>query len=210
MRAPGSNWGATAAEREMPLPCDELAPDPAVTCHRAISVGAPVPVTFRRLCQLRAAPYSYDLLDNFGHPSPVELTPGLDRLEAGQRFMRIFRLVSFDATRITLRAERTFVTYAVVTDGPEGSGSRILVRVRFGPETRLGGALAHLLVLGDLVMMRKQLLTLRDLAERDAAALGIDTAGIERRRPRLRSNPGVDAAQINAAAPSGRCDRTPT
>lgn len=165
---PGSNWGATAAERAMALPCDALVEDPAVSCHRAISVAAPADVTFRRLCQLRAAPYSYDLLDNFGRRSPVELTPGLDELETGQRFMRIFRLVSFDETQITLRAERTFVTYAVVPNRA-APGCRILVRVLFNARTPFGRALAHVLVLGDLVMMRKQLLTLRDLAERDAA-----------------------------------------
>jgi hypothetical protein len=174
---PGANWGATAAERAMALPCDGLADDPAVTCHRAISVEAPVAVTHRRLCQLRAAPYSYDLLDNFGRRSPVELTPGLGELEIGQRFMRIFRLVSFDETSITLRAERTFVTYAVLPEGAQGSRSRILVRVLFVPRTRIGGALAHLLVVGDLVMMRKQLLTLRDLAQRDAAKVNSPTGG---------------------------------
>jgi len=174
VNAPGSNWGATAAERAMPLPCDGLAGGPHVTCHRAISVAAPVAVMFRRLCQLRVAPYSYDLLDNFGRRSPIELTPGLDVLRPGQRFMRIFELVSFGETSFTLRAARTFVTYAVL---PEGDGSRILVRVLFQSGTGLGRALAQLLIAGDLVMMRKQLLTLRDLAERDAVAVSSRPGG---------------------------------
>jgi len=165
----GDNWGATPAERTIDLGCDSSIADPALVCHRAISVAAPLPVVFRRLCQLRVAPYSYDLVDNFGRRSPTELTPGADRLARGQRFMRIFRLDSFDETSITLRTGRTAVTYAVL---PRGSGSRILVRIRFGTgRSTAGAAVARFLAVGDLVMMRKQLATLRALAERDAAAL---------------------------------------
>jgi len=166
---PGANWGATAAELASIQPCDELVGRPRTICHRAISVLAPPAVIFRWLCQLRFAPYSYDLLDNFGRRSPVQLTPGADRLEVGQSFMRIFRLVCFDRdVQITLRSGGTAVTYGVL---PERRGSRLLVRVLFAPENRALGVLAPLLVLGDLVMMRKQLLTLRDLAGRDAVQL---------------------------------------
>src|SRR5215204_25803 len=98
----------------VPLPCNELLPDARTRCDRAISVDAPAAVLFRWLCQLRVAPYSYDLLDNLGRRSPRELTPGVERLEVGQRFMRIFSLASFapDA-HLTLRAHGVAVTYAV-------------------------------------------------------------------------------------------------
>lgn len=162
----GDNWGATEAERAMPLHCDGLVPAPAIVCNRAISVQAPPAVTYRWLCQLREAPYSYDLLDNFGRRSPRTLTPGVEELSAGQRFMRIFRLESFDRDeQITLTTGSTFVTYAV---RPEGVGSRLLVRILLEPAGRLTKLAAPLLPLGDLVMMRRQLLTLKGLAERDA------------------------------------------
>jgi hypothetical protein len=166
----GLNWGATAAERAMSLPCDELMPDARVRCHRAVSVDAPPAIVFRRLCQLRVAPYSYDALDNLGRQSPRALTPGLDRLEPGQRFMFVFRLASFTPDEhITLLTRRFAVTYAV---RPSGSGSRLLGRVLFpAPGGRLGALLiGRPFALGDLVMMRKQLLTLKELAELDAAA----------------------------------------
>lgn len=163
------NWGATVAERGAPLPCDELLPDARTRCDRATSVDAPATVLFRWLCQLRAAPYSYDTLDNLGRRSPRELTPGLERLEVGQRFMRIFSLASFAIEdHLTLHAPAVAVTYAVRRRGTDHS--RLVARVVFrAPGGRLADALVgQALVLGDLVMMRKQLLTLKELAERSA------------------------------------------
>jgi hypothetical protein len=161
----GLNWGASVVERTAPLPCDELLPGAGTRCDRALSVDAPAAVVFRWLCQLRVAPYSYDLLDNLGRRSPRELTPGLERLEVGQRFMSIFSLVSFAPDdHLTLRASRVAVTYAV---RPRADRSRLVARVVFkAPGGRLGDALiGRTLALGDLVMMRKQLLTLKELAE---------------------------------------------
>jgi hypothetical protein len=161
----GLNWGASVAERSAALPCDELLPDARTRCDRAISVDAPTAVLFRWLCQLRVAPYSYDLLDNLGRRSPRELTPGLERLVVGQRFMGIFWLASFaPGDHLTLRAPRLAVTYAV---RPRADRSRLVARVLFkAPGGRLGDALiGPALALGDLVMMRKQLLTLKELAE---------------------------------------------
>jgi hypothetical protein len=161
----GLNWGASVAERSAPLSCDEVLPDARTRCDRAISVDAPAAVLFRWLCQLRVAPYSYDLLDNLGRRSPRELTPGVERLEVGQRFMRIFSLASFAPDdHLTLRAPGVAVTYAVRA---RGDRSRLVARVVFkAPGGRLGDALVgRSLALGDLVMMRKQLLTLKELAE---------------------------------------------
>lgn len=162
------NWGATADERAMALACDRLLVDAPVRLHRAVSVHAPPSTVFRWLCQLKLAPYSYDLLDNLGRRSPRALIPGVERLEVGQRFMSIFSLASFaQDEQITLRAHRTAVTYAVLS-GPGDVATRLLARVLFAPPGgRLGSALTgHALALGDLVMMRKQLLTLQALAEK--------------------------------------------
>jgi hypothetical protein len=164
----GGNWGASAEECSMSLPCDRLLPGSSLRMHRAVPIEAPITLVFLWLCQLKLAPYSYDLLDNFGRKSPQQLASGLDRLEAGQRFMTIFSVVSFrrDA-HITLRSRRVAVTYAVFA---QGSGTRLFVRVIFDPPgARLGATLlGNALALGDLAMMRKQLLTLKALAERDA------------------------------------------
>ncbi|HUB99274.1 MAG TPA: hypothetical protein VMS11_05565 [Solirubrobacterales bacterium] len=94
-----TRWGSTAPERAASYPCDSLLPAAETTMWRAVDVAAPAPAVFRWLCQLRAAPYSYDLIDNFGRRSPQELTPGLERLEVGQRVMTIFRLAEFEPGR---------------------------------------------------------------------------------------------------------------
>jgi hypothetical protein len=164
-----ANWGATPGERAMAMPCDQLLVRSRVRVHRALSVHAPASIVFRWLCQLKFAPYSYDLIDNLGRTSPRELTAGTDRLEVGQRFMSIFSLASFaQDAHITLSSRRVAVSYLVgAGDGP----TRLVARVLFDPAGgRLAAALAgQALALADLVMMRKQLLTLKDLAERDAA-----------------------------------------
>lgn len=160
---PGLNWGATHPERAEPLPCDALAPHAATRADRAINVDASPPIVFGWLCQLRIAPYSYDLLDNFGRRSPHTRNAAQPRLGVGQRFMTMFALQSFvDGEHITLRSKGVAVTYAV---RPQGDGSRLHVRVLFEGSPIVG----RILALGDLVMMRKQLLTLRSLAEREAA-----------------------------------------
>ncbi|MCK2215531.1 hypothetical protein MF672_017310 [Actinomadura sp. ATCC 31491] len=173
-----TTWGTNASERATPYPCDDLVPNPAESWFRAVTIRAPRPIVFRWLCQLRAAPYSYDLLDNLGRRSPRTLTPGLDRLAVGQRFMTIFELATFTPDeQLTLRltspsALRAFgpltLTYAV-RDAPAAAAaeSRLVVKLNLGEPG--DGPLHHIrrraLAWGDLFMMQRQLHTLRLLAE---------------------------------------------
>lgn len=164
------HWGAEASELERPLECDRFLPDHDRRLIRAVGIDAPAAKTFRWITQLRVAPYSYDWIDNLGRTSPRELIPGLDELEPGQRFQSIFTLVAFEPGRsVTMRhSGRLFgevvVTYLAepVTAGCSRLFVRMLVRRARNP---LGSMLSPLLPAGDLVMMRKQLLTLKRLAE---------------------------------------------
>src|SRR4051794_37151762 len=90
-----TRWGATAAELAAPYPCDDHATAAHEAWFRAVSVRAPRAVVFRWLCQLKVAPYSYDLVDNRGRRSPRTLTPGVERLVEGEAVMTIFRLLAF-------------------------------------------------------------------------------------------------------------------
>jgi hypothetical protein len=156
---------------------------------RAIDIEAPVPVTFRWLCQLRVAPYSYDWIDNRGRTSPRVLTPGLDRLKAGQEF-GVGTLVDFARNEhITIRAvptaERWFglvaMTYRVTARS--ASGSRLVVRLlAHEPSRPWEHVRFHLLAWGDLIMMRRQLVTLKQLAEQMAQIAAIKHRAQESKR----------------------------
>ncbi|MCD4532601.1 hypothetical protein LRP67_00660 [Nocardioides sp. cx-169] len=146
---------------------------------RAVPVAAPPALAYRWLCQIAVAPYSYDLIDNRGRRSPRTLTPGADDLEVGQ-LMQIYRLTSFEPghhwTGVTTpAAARLFgpvaVTYAAepaAQEPPETGRSRMVCRLVCEVEGAVARLRAPLLAWGDLVMMRKELLTLKGLAERDA------------------------------------------
>lgn len=173
-------WGTTAEERALPFPDDRGDDAGTERLWRGVSVAAPPAIVFRWLCQLREAPYSYDWLDNGGRQSPHTLTPGLEQLAAGQIVMSIFRLEAFEApvhltvaTRAGGRGANLFgvlrVTYWVRPGEP--GRVRLLVKLRVAPAP---GWLVRLrdtaLAWGDLVMMRRQLLNLKALAEAQACA----------------------------------------
>ena len=170
-------WGSAPAERAMAFPCDHYVSEPDDVVFRAVDVGVPPPLVFRWLCQLRAAPYSYDWIDNLGRRSPRALTPGLEELAEGQRVMTIFELAEFEPDRqLTLRLRNPrllrdlAVTYLVVP--ADEQRSRLLVKMLVAYRGGRIGAFAAgtPLALGDLVMMRRQLLNLKLLAEETAAA----------------------------------------
>jgi hypothetical protein len=171
-------WGSTEEERALPFACDRYLDAPVDALFRAVSVEAPAALLFRWLCQLRVAPYSYDWIDNFGRRSPDQLTPGLDDLRRGQPLMTIFELVDFERPRhLTLRTRPSrilgqfAVTYAVVNSSKQRC--RLVVKLLVAwPDNALSAPLRRLLPVADLFMMRKQLLTLKRLAERDAVVGG--------------------------------------
>ena len=176
LRASARTWGSAAEERRLEFACDRHVPEGADALYRATTVNAPASVVFRWLCQLRAAPYSYDWLDNLGRRSPRTLTPGLDRLERGQRIMTVFRLAEFEQGRqLTAVLDngsavlgRLAVTYLVVPKDERRCRLVVKIAVAYA-RTPIGAAMRRLLPVGDMLMMRKQLLTFKELAEREAA-----------------------------------------
>ncbi|WP_241518633.1 hypothetical protein [Streptomyces sp. CB03238] len=167
-------WGARPEELAASYPCDGLLGPSSEPWMRAVTVRTDAPTVFRWLCQLKVAPYSYDLLDNFGRRSPVELTPGAEVLETGQRVMTIFELVEFEQDRrLTLLlntpwAVRAFgefaLSYTLLPEGPDST--RLVVKMMVGRRPGVLGAVRmRAMAWGDLLMMRRQLYTLRDLAE---------------------------------------------
>jgi hypothetical protein len=168
-------WGTTAEERALLFPGDRSEDAGGVSLWRGISIAAPAEIAFRWLCQLRAAPYSYDWIDNGGRQSPRTLTAGLEQLAVGQTVMEIFRLEAFETpVYLTLvtpagsRGERLFgalrCTYWVRPATP--ASVRLLVKLRLAPPQGLWSRLRNSsLAWGDLVMMRRQLLNLKALSQ---------------------------------------------
>jgi len=172
------HWGTTPAEREAAFPGDRPEDAGTYLLWRGVDVAAPATSVFRWLCQLRVAPYSYDWIDNGGRRSPRTLDPQLERLENGQRFMQIFILESFEpgvqvtlATPVGSRGARLFgvVRVSYWARAVTANRTRLLAKLRVVPARGLSGrAMRVILPWGDLVMMRRQLLNLKALAEATA------------------------------------------
>jgi hypothetical protein len=165
-------WNVTAEERASTHPADRHVAAGGGHLLRAVDVDADPATVYRWLCQIAVAPYSYDLVDNLGRRSPGTLTPGAEDVRVGQRF-QIGPVVEVEPGRqitcaTTGRAARIFgdvaITWAVVPG--VDARSRILGCVALGPPRGLvDRAWQAFLAVGDLVMMRRQLLNLKALAE---------------------------------------------
>ncbi|WP_163504769.1 hypothetical protein [Fodinicola acaciae] len=170
------HWGATPDEIARSYFADSALPGSVTLLTRAVTVAAPASLGYRWLCQIAVAPYSYDFIDNWGRRSPHALTPGADDLFVGKR-VQIFDLVDVQpghefTGRTIPSAERFFgpvaLTYAAE---PLDSGRcRLIGRLAVGVAGWVERVRAEVLGIGDLVMMRKQLLNLKEYAERDARA----------------------------------------
>lgn len=170
-------WGVPAPPGPGP---SEAVPGtrPAV---RAVRSRAPSDQLWLWLCQLRRAPYSYDLLDNLGRRSPRRPDPALTELAIGQRVMTIFDLTAFDPgrmLRLQMRPGPPTLLFGAITGEyrltpAPGAGTLLSVVLWMPPlPGPAGGLRRDLLAWGDVLMMRKQLRTLSRLAERSEGPVG--------------------------------------
>lgn len=170
-----TTWGTEAAERSLPFPCDGYLESGDAAWYRGVTVQAAPDIIFRWLCQMKVAPYSYDWIDNLGRQSPRELIPGLDELAVGQKVM-IGVLVEFEHDRhLTILSKSGLLgdsadTYLIVSQGPDRCRLLVKLIVRY-PKGPMGWLMRLILPWGDLIMMRRQLLNFKGLAERDAKHL---------------------------------------
>ncbi len=166
----GDRWGVSDAEVARRYGCDDVVRAPTLEAWRGVTVHADAERVWARVRQVRLAPYSYDLVDNLGRRSPRELRD-VPEPRPGDPFTRAFgidqgRVVAVDPGReLTARIMGAHMSYAVL---PEGSTTRLLLKVVMGGSRWLAPAVS----VGDLVMARKQLLTLKELAEGDQRQTG--------------------------------------
>lgn len=179
-------WGSTPEERLMSFPCDSYMNSSDEAYFRAIDVKAPTEILFRWLCQLKVGSYSYDWLDHLeriffkvtesirDRPSPEQLLPGVENLALGQRVMGIFKLVEFEQNRhltIVLDDKQAISIFGDIAASyvlvPMTSNScRLILKghIRY-PRNPFWSWLRPFMPWGDLLMMRKQFLRLKHLAE---------------------------------------------
>lgn len=170
------NWGVLEQEKDLEFQCDQVLPDSNDVFYRAITIKAEAEIIFKWLCQMRVAPYSYDLVDNLGRRSPRKLTTELSDLEIGHKFMFIFELIHFIKNQeLTIALpNRAFlskfcgscaITYLIHVDSSENLNRLVVKFAMRYPTNIIGWLMRNLLPAGDFIMARKQLITFKKLAE---------------------------------------------
>jgi len=161
----GDRWGVSENETSRSYPCDDFVASPTMQAWRGVRVEAPAEAVWPWVAQVRLAPYSYDWLDNRGRRSPRDLV-GLPEPQVGDNFTtaggrELGRIVSVDpGKQLTGTIMGAFMSYVLVPQ--ERDVTRLLLKVVM--RTTRWAALG--LSVGDLIMARRQLLNLKQLAER--------------------------------------------
>lgn len=212
---PWLRTGSTRAERRVELAGDEVIARPRLVATRATTIAAPPEAVWPWLAQMghgRAGWYGYDLWDNAGEPSADEILAGLQGLAVGDVIPDAVGPFGFEVVElqpdcaIVLRAtihpvtgkvvdpqrqpQRPFIdfTWAFVLQ-PAGTGSRLLVRVRYDHSAHWWVARAvDAYELVDAMFSRRMLMGIRARAEGPVGAPD----------PRCGAVPGRDHGVVTA------------
>jgi hypothetical protein len=170
-------WGATADEAARAMPGDGILGPGAPSTTRAITIGAPADQVWPWLAQLgygRAGWYSYDWLDNDGHPSATQIRPQWQHLRPGDQILMMpgagFDVVSVeDGHYFTAQAPDQTMSWCLAVE-PRGRHSCRLIS-RWRARWHITPASALWIALSDpgaFIMERKMLLGIKARAERPA------------------------------------------
>jgi hypothetical protein len=175
-------WGATDAEVARVLPGDDLVTYPSFDATRAVTVKAPPELVWPWIVQIghrRAGWYSHDWIDNLGRPSAGRIIPELQALEPGDRVpvspdgRHGFTVLAVDPPTSMLWGDPGELSWLWHLEQIEKDRTRLLTRIRIRYRWNRPAILFHLMVdVGDIVMMRRCLLGIKERAERLAAEGG--------------------------------------
>jgi hypothetical protein len=178
-------WGASDEEVWREMPGDELVPHSHFTPTRAITIDAPPEAVWPWLVQLgygRGGWYSYDLLDNLGHGrSAEEIRPELQGLHVGD-WVPMGPIVNEETAFVVDRIDpphsmlwvKPASTWVWQLEELPGGRTRLVTRIRMHYAIGLSVIPALFLAeLGDFWMMRKELRSIRERAERHTVAAAI-------------------------------------
>jgi hypothetical protein len=178
-------WGATDEEAGRPMAGDELVARPQFAPTRAITVDAPPDAVWPWLVQLgygRAGWYSYDCLDNLGHGrSADEILSDLQDVQVGDVIPMgpvrnddtVWTIEQIDAPK-TMVWSKPAATWTWRLEELPGDRTRLVtrIRVRYRARPTVLSELV-LLELGDFWMMRKELRSIKERAERETRAVAV-------------------------------------
>lgn len=168
-------WGATPEEAARTLPGDDLVPGPTFNATRAITIAAPPDRIWPWLVQAgltRGGWYSYDILDNLGRPSARRIVPELQNLAVGDIVPMSpdgkhgMPVLAIAPPTSMIWGTPGDTTWTWQLDSAGQNSTRLISRVRsryrwFSPSILFSA----LLEFGDIWMMRRMLLNIRDRAE---------------------------------------------
>jgi hypothetical protein len=164
-------WGATDDEVRRAMPGDHLILDAAITT-RAISIRAPAEEVWPWLVQLgygRGGWYSYDWIDNDGHPSADRIIPEQQQLQAGDQILMLpgmgSRVREVGPNRYFVAGDQEAGTWCLALY-PTPGGCRLVSRWRV--DWPLTPATAFWILLSDpgaFIMERKMLKGIKSRAE---------------------------------------------
>jgi hypothetical protein len=171
-------WGAMDEEVQKPMLGDDLVPHPMLEATRAVTIRASAAEIWPWLVQMgyrRAGWYSYDFIDN-DRIHVNRIIPELQHLEVGD-IMKTdaeggFTVATIDPNRslvLTIRSLYAQISSAIVLDEIDERQTRLIMRLRANFKPGLWTTLYYMLFEpGDFVMMRKQLLGIKQRVERSS------------------------------------------
>jgi hypothetical protein len=168
-------WGATDPELARAFPGDDLLSTPTFNATRAITIHARPESVWPWLVQVgvkRGGWYSYDLLDNMGHPSARSIVPAFQKIGVGDLLAispdgkQGMHILAIEPLRSMVWGTPGDTTWSWVLEPLPNGSTRLLTRIRavyhwLSPTIAFG----LLIEFADIWMIRKMLLTLKDRAE---------------------------------------------
>ena len=170
-------WGASDEEVTRPMPGDELVTRPHFNATRAVTIQARPEHIWPWLLQMgigRAGWYSYDIVDNLGRPSARHVLPEWQDIKIGQLVpmspigeLGVY-IRDFEPNRWLLwddkgQGKMTWVWGLYPVDE---HATRLISRVRLSYDWLSPTIIFNLLLdVGDIIMMRKCMLGIKERAE---------------------------------------------
>jgi hypothetical protein len=179
-------WGATRAEVGRSMPGDELVIKPRFVATRAVTIQAPASEVWKWILQIgsaRAGWYSLDWIDNSNVPSSREILPEFQRIEPD--YFIPFTPDQKNGMWVKDYQEPEYIlwwdkkgkgSWCWYLDQDKDGATRLITRLRTIYDFSFPWVIYYLLYdFGDIIMMRKCMLGIKERAEQHVRQVGQPT-----------------------------------